>query len=538
VKSSKLSLAISVGIITVVCLLISVVSFAYVEQDGEKYVIFGARQPAPNIDPSVHYDWSTRMIQESLYDALLSYEGDPTLYLFGETPQPKSPLLVPCLAESWDISDDGMTYTFRLVKNAVFHNGDPVTAEAVKFSFVRTLEGKQGPAWMLLAILDTETGIEVIDDYTVAFHLNYPFAPFPHYIAWWYIMNPNQVNAHDADWLQDHEAGSGPFKIKEWRHGEYYWLEDVEDYWRGWPHENHIDGFIFKLVREAASQKIGIQKGDLDIVEGLTIEDFGLVAGLPGIYVTEDIGRTTFGIKMNTQKGYTAIKNVRKAICYAFDYDAVIDIYDGHAVLEDSPFPQGLDGYVSLADITYRQDFDKAREYMKKAGFPDGGFTLDYVQVAGHPEETKIGLILKDCLSKIGIGVDIVPLPWPEMCAIGATAETGADMVATYTTPIVNDPDVVASQYGPTAYGMYYGTHFYDNPLVTLWIDQARVLSDSDQRAELYEKIQRQVLEDAPEVFGMLYSRVWAFRDFVKGFTFSPVRFTGEIDMYWLYIEE
>jgi len=71
-----------------------------------------------------------------------------------------------------------------------------------------------------------------------------------------------------------------------------------------------------------------------------------------------------------------------------------------------------------------------------------------------------------------------------------------------------------------------------------LWIDQARVLSDSDQRAELYEKIQRQVLEDAPEVFGMLYSRVWAFRDFVKGFTFSPVRFTGEIDMYWLYIEE
>ncbi|GAI55603.1 unnamed protein product, partial [marine sediment metagenome] len=73
-KSSKLSFAVSVGITAVVCLLISVVSFAYVELDGEKYLVFGARQPAPNIDPSVHYDWSTRTIQEALYDALLTYE--------------------------------------------------------------------------------------------------------------------------------------------------------------------------------------------------------------------------------------------------------------------------------------------------------------------------------------------------------------------------------------------------------------------------------------------------------------------------------
>ena len=163
---------------------------------------------------------------------------------------------------------------------------------------------------------------------------------------------------------------------------------------------------------------------------------------------------------------------------------------------------------------------------------------MDYVLVAGHPEETKIGLILKDCLSKIGIDVNIVPLPWPEMVAVGSTPQTSPDMMAVYTTPIVNDPDVVASQYGPAAYGMYYGSHFYDNPLVNIWIDQARALSDWDERAELYEKIQRQVLEDATEIFGMLYSRTWAFRDFVKGFTFSPVRFTGEIDMYWLYIEE
>ena len=536
-KSSKLSLAVLVGILAVACLLISVVSFAYVEENGEKYVILGARQPAPNIDPSVHYDWSTRTIQEAVYDALLAYDGDPNLCLFGGTPTPKTPNLIPNLAESWDVSDDGLTYTFHLVKNAVFHNGDPVTTEAVKFSFVRTIEGKQGPAWMLQGVLD-ESGIEVIDDYTIAFHLNYAFAPFTHYIVWWYIMNPNQVNAHGADWLQDHEAGSGPFKIKEWRAGEFYWLEDVEDYWGGWPHENHIDGFIFKLMREAASQRIAIQKGEIDIAEGLTIDDFGLVAELPGIYVTEDIGRTTFGIKMNNQKGYTAIKNIRKAICCAFDYDALIDIYNGHAVLEDSPFPQGLDGYVSLEDVMYRQDLDKAKEYMKKAGFPDGGFSLDYVQVAGHPEETKIGLILKDCLSKIGIDVQIVPVPWPEMVARGSTALTSPDMMAVYTTPIINDPDVVATQYTPTAYGAYYATHFYFDRKVIEMVEEARGISDWEERAKLYEQIQRILVEDAPEILGMLYNRSWAFRDYVKGFRFSPVRLTSEIDFYWLYIEE
>jgi peptide/nickel transport system substrate-binding protein len=175
---------------------------------------------------------------------------------------------------------------------------------------------------------------------------------------------------------------------------------------------------------------------------------------------------------------------------------------------------------------------------MKKAGFPDGGFALDYVLVAGHPEETKIGLILKDCLSKIGIDVNIVPLPWPEMVAVGSTPETSPDMMAVYVTPIINDPDVVASQYHPMSYGAYYATHFYYDRKVIELVDEARAISDWKEREKLYEQIQRMVLEDATEIFGMLYSRTWAFRDHVKGFQFSPVRFTGEIDMYWLYIEE
>ena len=170
VKTSKRVLAMLVMGIVAAGLLVSVACSAYVEEEGKKYVVFGARQPVPNLDPSIHYDWSTRMIQESVYDALSYYVGPPEVTLMGEELVPKEPELVPWLAESWDATPDAKTWTFHLVKDAKFHNGDPVTAEAVRFSFVRTLELEQGPAWMFLPVLDKE-GIEVVDDYTIVFHL-------------------------------------------------------------------------------------------------------------------------------------------------------------------------------------------------------------------------------------------------------------------------------------------------------------------------------------------------------------------------------
>ncbi len=502
---------------------------AYEMRDGKKILIFGARQPAPTIDPSVKYDWSIRTLQQSLYDALVKYVGNP-------------PQIVPWLAESWEGSADAKVFTYHLVKNAKFHNGDPVTAEAVKFSFVRTLKLKKGPAWMLQDILD-EDGIEVVDDYTIRFTLKKSYAPFEAVLPWWYIMNPKQVLEHEVnddygqEWLTENAAGSGPFKKKRWEQGVLYELEAVEDYWKGWENENHVDGFIFKLIREASSQKIAVQKGDIDIAEGLSPEDFDLLAQTPGIYVTNEPGITTFGVKMNVQKGYTSDINVRKAICYAFDYDALIDIYNGNAILEDSAFPKGIKGYMPQPNI-YRQDLEKAKEYLKKSQYPDGGFELEYIYVQGHPEETQIGLVLLDALSKIGITVKMVPLTWPNMVARGSKADTSPDFFAAYVTPIFNDPDAVAYQYHKGSWGKYYGTSHYNNEKVWESIEKARSILDWDERQKLYTEIQKAIIDDAPEIFGMQYNRRWAIRDWVKGFIFCPVRFTGEIDMYTLYIEE
>jgi peptide/nickel transport system substrate-binding protein len=108
-------------------------------------------------------------------------------------------------------------------------------------------------------------------------------------------------------------------------------------------------------------------------------------------------------------------------------------------------------------------------------------------------------------------------------------------MMSIYVTPVGTDPDTVAYQYHRSSWGLYYGTAHYDNAEVSRMIDEARGETDNAKRTALYARIQTQIVEDPPELFGLVANRLWARRDYVRGFTFSPVRFTGEIDFYPLW---
>lgn len=500
---------------------------AFERAGDRKILVFAGRQEVPTIDPSVKYDWSIRMMQQALYDALVKYVGNP-------------PEIVPWLAERWESSPDARTWTFHLVKNARFHNGDPVTAEAVRWSFARTLKLNQGPAWMLSDFLKDD-GVKVLDDHTVQFTLTQPYAPFLSFVPWWYVMNPKQVLANEQGgdlgqkWLTGNEAGSGPFRIKRWEQGVLYEIEAVDAYWKGWPSKDHVGGVILKLVREAAAQRAALLRGEADIVEGLSADDFDQVAKMPGIVVPTYPGMTTFGLKMNTQKAPTKDPNLRKAIVYAFDYDALIKIYNGNAVLQTSPFPNATRGHIPVPGFP-RQDLAKAKEFLAKSAYPNGGIEIEYVYVQGLEEERKMGLVLIDNLAKLGLKVKMVPLTWPNMVARGAKVETSPDLMAVFTTPVSTDPDAVAYQYHKNSWGKYYASHFYANDGVWALIERARTLARWEARAPLYAEIQKKVAADAPEVFGMLANRRWGMRDHVKGFVFSPVRFTGEVDLYRLAI--
>ncbi|MGE0723956.1 MAG: ABC transporter substrate-binding protein [Alphaproteobacteria bacterium] len=501
------------------------------ERDGNrKVLVFSGNQAVPVLDPHVRYDWSTRMIQQSVYDALLKYVDSP-------------PKIVPWLAEKYDASPDGLSYTFHLVKNAKFHNGDPVDAEAVRFSFERALKLNAGVAWMLKAFLKPEN-IKVVDAHTVTFTLDRPFGPFISYVPWWYIVNPKQVMANQVDgdlgkkWMTENDAGSGPYKLKRFDSNTLIHMDTVPDYWKGWPmgEKNRLSGVIYRIIREAAPRKAALQRREIDAMANLTPDDFDQLSKVAGLKMENHPGFTTFGIKFNCQAGPTADVNLRKAIAYAFDYEALMTIHNGMAQLMTSPFPQAIGGHIDVPGIP-RKDLDKAKDFLKKSKHPNGGIELEYVHVQGLEDPRRIGLSLLDSLRPLDIKVNIVGQPWTTMVSRGSKPETCPNMISIYVTPIGTDPDTVAYQYHKASWGLYYGVSHYENPAVWKMIDEARGEPEQQKRYALYAEIQKAIVADQPEIFGMMANRLWAMRDYVKGFAFSPVRFTGEVDLYPMWID-
>ncbi len=519
-------LAASLAVMTSVLLSIDAGAFERTA-DGEKILVIAGRQPVPTLDPSIKYNASIRTMQQALYDGLVKYEGNPAKISLW-------------LAKSWETSSDGKTWIFHLVENAKFHNGDPVTAEAVKFSFIRTLSLKKGPSWMLSDFLKPE-GIVAVDSHTIKFNLERPYAPFLSFVPWWYILNPAQVEANAVDgdqgqkWLTDHEAGSGPFSLKRFEAGTLYEVSRVKDYWRGDGGSDGISGIIYKLVRETAAQRAALIRGEADIVLDLSPDEFDQVSKRQGIKTSTQPALTAFGLKMNTQSKYMSDKNLRKAVAYAFDYNALLQIFNGKAVLQTSPFTDDINGKIDVPNIP-RLDLVKAKEFLSKSKWPNGGIELEYVYVQGFEVERKMGLVLIDNLKKLDIAVKMIPLTWPNLVARGSKVESAPDLNAIFTTPVSVDPDAVAYQYHPNSWGKYYGSHFYQNDEVKALIEKARYAGSWEDRAPMYAEIQKQIVEDQTEIFGMMRKRLIAYRDYVTGFAYSPVRMTTEIDYYGLGI--
>ena len=501
------------------------------ERDGNrKIMVFAGGQPVPVLDPHVRYDWSTRMIQQSVYDALAKYVNDP-------------PQIVPWLAERWEANADQTVWTFHLARNARFHNGDPVDAEAVRYSFERGLRLNKGVAWMLKDVLDP-SAIVAVDAATVRFTLTRPMPSFLTYIPMWYIVNPKQVQANIVNndfgegWLTTNAAGSGPFRLRRFEPQSEIHMDAVPDYWKGWPQgeQRRLSGVVYRIAREPAARRALIQRAEADIITEIPADDFELLRGMRGMKPEDHRGLTTFGITMNTTKGPTADINVRRAIAAAVDYVALFQIHNGAATLLTSPFPQQFPGHIAVPGMP-RRNLERARQLLAASRFPNGGFELEYVHVQGLEDPRRIGLTLLNALQPLNIRVNIVAQPWPTMVARGARAETAPDMVSVYVTPVTMDPDVIAGKFHTRSHGQFWGMHHLNDPQIDRWVDQARVETDAAKRDALYADIQRRVVELQPEIFGMLANRRWIMRDYVRGFVYCPLRLTGEVDLHPLWID-
>ncbi len=483
-------------------------------QDGGGGVaIFASAVDIPNIDPAVGHDGAIATSQKHLYDTLYRHFGNPAE-------------LTPWLATGHTVSEDAKTWTFTLDPNAKFKDGSPVDADAVVYSTQRIIDIGQGVAWMFDGILDRD-GVTAVDPQTVQFQLNTPFAPFAHAVTWIFVLNPAEVQANETDgdqgqaWLVGNAAGSGPFTISRWEPGNLYEFTADPDYWKGWEGP-HVDGYIHQVSAESSTKRIALQSGDIQMAEWLSPQDKTILSKAAGVVVPMDPSISTYTIKLNNKVGPTSDVNVRRAMSYAFDYDAMIDILGGFGTRIAGPLSTALAG--ARQDPVYQTDLDKAKEELAKSADYADGFEIDFVYVTGLEEERQTGQILADQLSNLNIKVNVVGMEWANAVALFGDPETSPAMFPIYSGSDYPDADNYLWQsFHSSSAGTWTGASHYINPEVDALLEEGRASTDENKRIEIYNQVQDIVIDEAVEIYLTSPIEALPHREELVGYRYTPV---------------
>jgi peptide/nickel transport system substrate-binding protein len=463
-----------------------------------------------NFDPHVATGYPSVFLMRNTYDSLVDVEGDP-------------PQVVPRLATSWSSADDGRLYTFKLDPTAKFHDGSPVDAEAVRYSFERSFRLNRGNNWMLAGIV-APGGVEAVDPLTVRFHLATPFAPFLEVLPWFWIVDPKKVEANKGSddgqtWLRSNIAGSGTFAVKRAAPGDLYELVRVSPGWR--KGGGNLAGAIWKITRESATQRLLLQRGEAHMAIGLTSEDMDALKGSPGVRLVIETEYRTFQMKMNTRHGPLQDENIRRAVSCAFNYQAMLDVA-GYAELMSGPLPSEMAGFDKSLK-PWRTDLEKAKAFLAKSSMPNGGGKLAITYLAGYEQQRRWSLILLDSLKALNFDLDVRSAPWTDLVASCRSPETLADFFPVYQIASYSDPDNLAYAGFHSSRNGGFTNPVYKNPRVDDIIMSARAEMDPQKRYALYAQFQKIVMSDACDLFGVMEKRKLGLRDSVKGYRFTPV---------------
>jgi peptide/nickel transport system substrate-binding protein len=479
----------------------------------------GVLSDPQTLDPAVATDLPGRLTLVNLYEPLIKYAGKPA--------KPE-----PLLADSITGSADSKSYTVKLKPNIKFHDGSPLNAAAVAFTMDRVLamgKGGAAPFKDLLKVGSTK----VVDDLTVQFNLESPSAVFPGTLSFFFIVNPAVINAnkqasgaygdngdYGETYLQSHDAGSGPYTITARTPNADITMQAYPGYWRGWK-ANQYGTFVYKIVGEPATASLSLKQGVVDgVYETYPTSVFDDLAKDPNVVVHTDQGIKPFYIFLNNKKTPTDDVRVRQAIAYAFDYNQALNIAPGSTRLP-GPLPTTMLG--SLQTPMYETNLDKAKQLLSDAGVQPGTVTLDYGTLAGPASnQTKVGLLLQDGLSKIGIGLEITNYAWADILAQTTKPETTKSAYAIQLAADYADPDALLFQGWATAgHGSWSGAQWYTNQKVDDLIAQGRSTADPAQRQQIYDQAQQQIVQDSSGVFMMNLPIQVALTKSVGGYNFE-----------------
>jgi peptide/nickel transport system substrate-binding protein len=449
------------------------------------------------LDPATSAIYTGAQVYEGIFSKLIDIDVDGKF--------------VPDLATSWT-QDDEKTWTFKLVDNATFHNGEQFTSADVKYSFDRLLDPKvASPYAGLYAQIDT---IDTPDPQTVVFHLKSPFGPFLTNLATnGEIVNQKAIESGDP---ARQPVGTGPFSFVEWVQGDHITIKKNPNYFKeGLP---HLDSVTFRFLLVDQSRIDGLVAGELDWVDAVPLQQVPqLEKDDRFTYLTSPVAGIPDFLAMNTKVAPFDDPKVRQAVALAISRSQIRDFaYLGTGELGVIEVPTGSTWYDDTGIFAAEQDIAQAKKLLAEAGHTDG-LTVEYLGLPQYPELLKTGQVVREQLRQIGITMNIKSVDvsvWYDAFVNGNYQITSAYQERTI------DPDnfysLVIKSGGPV------NTTGYSNPEVDALIDKAAASVDKTERMGLYRQIREIVTKDAPLVFVHFETLHYLMNKNVTGSTITP----------------
>ncbi|UDL92346.1 ABC transporter substrate-binding protein [Mesorhizobium sp. PAMC28654] len=486
-----------------------------------------------SMDPGEAFELSTAEVTGNTYDLLVRLDLSDTSKVKAD------------LADSWSVSDDGLTYTFKLKPGLKFASGNPITAADVAYSFERVVKLDKSPAFIIeqfgISGDNVADKAKAVDDATFQFIVDKAYAPS-------FVLNclsatvasvvdsklvkehvvkaaPTADYKYDNDfgnaWLKTGYAGSGAYKLREWRANEAVVMERNDNY-HG--EKAKLARVIYRNMKESSAQRLALEAGDIDVARNLEPNDLDAIAKNDKLTTTSAPKGTVYYISLNQKNPTLAKPEVRQAFKYLVDYDALsTTILKGIGEIHQSFLPKGDLG--AMDDNPFKLDVAKAKELLAKAGLADG-FSVTMDVRTGQPT-TGMAESIQQTLGQAGIKLEIIPGDGKQTLTkyrarnhdiyIGNWGQDYFDPNSNAQTFASNPDNSDAGKSHTLAW-----RNSWDIPDLTKETEAALLEKDSGKRADIYKDLQQKILDTSPFVIIHQQLEVAGLRKNLKGFALGP----------------
>ncbi len=424
------------------------------------------------------------------------------------------------LARSWEVSPDGLSYTFHLREGVRFHNGEPCDAEAVRKSFLRALDPRTGhphPEYF-----QNIAAIEVLDPLTVRFVLA---EPDPAFLA--VLALADGVIVPPGEPLANHPIGTGPFRFADWRPGDRLVLVKNPDYYL--PGVPHLEQLTFRFLPDPAAQLAALRAGDVQVVVDLAPELAAGLSGSPDFQIVSGPMNLVQILAINTARAPFSQLPVRQALACAVNREEIIELVSfGYGTPIGSHIPTGTPFYADLTWL-YPHDPARARELLEEAGY-GSGFSTTITLPENYVLHVRTGEVIAAQLSQVGIQARLELVDWGTWLErVFAQADYDLTVIGH---PWKLDPAPMLAGYGPQRPD-YYFRRGWHSPELDQLLELGERLVEPEARRALYTVCQYIIAREAVNVFLQDPHRLVAARSDVQGLSVYPI-YVLDLTGVWL----